>query len=152
MSDIKRRGKKAALPAAGKNAPAAGKNAPAAGKNAPAAGTNGPAAGTNDRPAKSKAAESRTWDLRLYVAGETPRSRAAIENLRRICKEHLGDQSTLEVIDLRLAEELKRRAPELDADFGETFRHPLSRSYVKRHVRPPPVIDQQLQRGVRLCR
>lgn len=43
-----------------------------------------------------------TWDLRLYVAGETARSRAAIENLRRICAEHLGPGSRLEVVDLRL--------------------------------------------------
>jgi circadian clock protein KaiB len=42
-----------------------------------------------------------TCFLRLYVAGETPRSIAAIRNLRRICAEHLADQRyEIEVIDL----------------------------------------------------
>lgn len=40
------------------------------------------------------------WDLRLYVAGETEKSRAAIENLRKICEEHLKGQYHIEVIDL----------------------------------------------------
>jgi circadian clock protein KaiB len=41
-----------------------------------------------------------TWKLRLYVAGQTPRSVAAIENLERICHEHLQDRYEIEVIDL----------------------------------------------------
>ena len=41
------------------------------------------------------------WDLRLYVAGETPRSRKAIESLRKLCREELGDECRLEIIDLR---------------------------------------------------
>ena len=40
------------------------------------------------------------WQLRLYVAGETPRSVAALSNLRRICEEHLAGQYEIEVIDL----------------------------------------------------
>jgi circadian clock protein KaiB len=38
--------------------------------------------------------------LRLYVTGMTPRSRRAIENVRRICEEHLPGQYDLEVIDI----------------------------------------------------
>jgi len=38
--------------------------------------------------------------LRLYVAGLTARSSAAIRNLRKICDEHLRDRCTLEVIDI----------------------------------------------------
>jgi circadian clock protein KaiB len=38
--------------------------------------------------------------LRLYVTGQTPRSVSAIENMRRICAEHLSDRYTLEVIDI----------------------------------------------------
>lgn len=38
--------------------------------------------------------------LRLYVAGQTPRSLAAISNLRAICNEHLGEKYKVEVIDL----------------------------------------------------
>ena len=40
------------------------------------------------------------WQLRLYVAGETPRSVAALANLRQICEEHLAGQYSIEVIDL----------------------------------------------------
>jgi circadian clock protein KaiB len=39
-------------------------------------------------------------ELRLYVAGQTPRSLAAISNLKRICAEHFEQQCRLEVIDL----------------------------------------------------
>jgi circadian clock protein KaiB len=38
--------------------------------------------------------------LRLYVTGMTPRSRRAVENVRRICEEHLPGQYDLEVIDI----------------------------------------------------
>lgn len=40
------------------------------------------------------------YSLRLYVAGQTPKSVAAIANLRRICEEHLAGRYTIEVIDL----------------------------------------------------
>jgi circadian clock protein KaiB len=39
-------------------------------------------------------------DLRLYVAGQTPKSQAAISNLKKICGEHLEDRYNIEVIDL----------------------------------------------------
>jgi circadian clock protein KaiB len=41
-----------------------------------------------------------TWNLRLYVAGQTPKSLAAIDNLRRMCDEHLRGRCKIEVIDL----------------------------------------------------
>lgn len=42
-----------------------------------------------------------TWELRLYVAGQTPRSMAAFANLKKLCKEHLaGQKYSIEVIDL----------------------------------------------------
>lgn len=40
------------------------------------------------------------WDLRLYVAGKTPRSVAALANLGKICEEHLEGKFRIEVIDL----------------------------------------------------
>ena len=40
------------------------------------------------------------WKLRLYVAGQTPRSLAAFANLKRLCEDHLKGRYTLEVIDL----------------------------------------------------
>ena len=41
-----------------------------------------------------------SWDLRLYVAGQTPRSLQAFANLKRICEEHLAGDYQIEVIDL----------------------------------------------------
>jgi circadian clock protein KaiB len=40
------------------------------------------------------------WELRLYVAGQTPKSVLAIKNINRYCKEHLEGRYTIEVIDL----------------------------------------------------
>jgi len=40
------------------------------------------------------------WELRLYVAGTTPKSLAAFANLKRICEEHLAGRYTIEIIDL----------------------------------------------------
>lgn len=40
------------------------------------------------------------WDLRLYVAGQTPKSVAALANLKRFCEEHLAGQYRIEVVDL----------------------------------------------------
>jgi circadian clock protein KaiB len=45
------------------------------------------------------AAES-SWSLRLYVAGQTPKSVTALANLKRICEEHLPEKYKIEVIDL----------------------------------------------------
>lgn len=41
-----------------------------------------------------------SYVLRLYVTGQTPRSLKAIENIRRICDEHLQGRYDLEVIDI----------------------------------------------------
>ena len=40
------------------------------------------------------------YELRLYIAGQTPKSLAAIANLKRICEENLKGQYRIEVIDL----------------------------------------------------
>ena len=40
------------------------------------------------------------WALRLYVAGQTPRSLAALSNLKIICKEHLKGKYHIEIVDL----------------------------------------------------
>jgi circadian clock protein KaiB len=39
-------------------------------------------------------------ELRLYVAGTTPRSLRAVQNIKRICDSELPDQYTLEVVDV----------------------------------------------------
>ncbi|MBO2032484.1 circadian clock KaiB family protein [Siccationidurans ginsengisoli] len=43
---------------------------------------------------------SETWELRLYVAGQTSKSIAALANLRRYCEQHVPGRYQLEVIDL----------------------------------------------------
>lgn len=48
------------------------------------------------------------YDLRLYVAGETSRSLAALQNLRRICDEHLKGRFRIQVIDLLKRPQLAR--------------------------------------------
>lgn len=42
----------------------------------------------------------KTWELRLYVAGQTPKSMKAFANLKKICEEHLAGQYHIEIIDL----------------------------------------------------
>lgn len=44
--------------------------------------------------------EAETWELRLYIAGQTPRSVVAFANLKRLCEEHLPGRYKIEVIDL----------------------------------------------------
>jgi circadian clock protein KaiB len=41
-----------------------------------------------------------TWELRLYVAGQTPRAITAFANLKKLCEEHLKGKYRIEVIDL----------------------------------------------------
>jgi circadian clock protein KaiB len=41
------------------------------------------------------------YNLRLYVAGQTAKSMAAIANLKALCAQHLADRYTIEVVDLR---------------------------------------------------
>jgi circadian clock protein KaiB len=47
-----------------------------------------------------KRGEAHVWQLRLYVAGQTPRSLTAFSNLKKICEEHLSGQYNIEVVDL----------------------------------------------------
>lgn len=44
--------------------------------------------------------KERLLELRLYVAGQTPKSLAALSNLKKICAEHLKGKYKLHVIDL----------------------------------------------------
>ena len=47
-----------------------------------------------------KTTNSEVHELRLYVAGQTPKSLTALANLKNICEEHLKDKYRIEVIDL----------------------------------------------------
>jgi circadian clock protein KaiB len=44
--------------------------------------------------------EGEVWELRLYIAGQTPRSVAAFANLKKICEAHLQGRYNIEVVDL----------------------------------------------------
>ena len=49
---------------------------------------------------KGDSNQSEVWNLKLYVAGQTPKSIEAFSNLKEICETHMKDQYTIEVIDL----------------------------------------------------
>jgi circadian clock protein KaiB len=53
----------------------------------------------------AKASDNK-WDLRLYVAGQTPKSLQAFANLKRFCDEHLAGAYKIEVIDLNKSPQL----------------------------------------------
>jgi circadian clock protein KaiB len=52
--------------------------------------------------------KSEFFELRLYVAGQTPKSLTALNNLKKICKEHMDEQYRIEVIDLLANPQLAR--------------------------------------------
>lgn len=53
-----------------------------------------------------EAPDQGAYNLRLYVAGQTPKSLAAIANLKRLCEDHLAGCYTVEVIDLLVTPQL----------------------------------------------
>lgn len=65
-----------------------------------------------DRPVRRRASRTKrrpaVWDLRLYVAGQTPKSIEAFANLKKICEDHLPGQYRIEVIDLLERPQLAR--------------------------------------------
>ena len=48
----------------------------------------------------TKTTRGNFWELRLYIAGQTPNSITAIANLKKICEEQLAGKYRIEVIDL----------------------------------------------------
>jgi circadian clock protein KaiB len=58
---------------------------------------------TSRKTMKSEATDSTNavYNLRLYVAGQTPKSVTALKNLKQICEEHLKGQYSIEIVDLR---------------------------------------------------
>ena len=55
---------------------------------------------SNGVSSKTEMAEIPRWNLRLYVAGQTPRSLSAFKNLKDICEQYLKGEYHIEVIDL----------------------------------------------------
>jgi circadian clock protein KaiB len=56
--------------------------------------------GAEESPATPANGDNGVIELRLYIAGQTRKSIAALTNLRRICEEHLAGRYRVEVIDL----------------------------------------------------
>src|SRR5215210_8551224 len=54
----------------------------------------------NGRGPQSVSEDGNRWNLRLYVAGQTPRSLTAFKNLKDICEEYLKGKYHIEVVDL----------------------------------------------------
>jgi circadian clock protein KaiB len=52
--------------------------------------------------------QKKTWILRLYIAGQTPKSIRALSNLTKICEEHLAGKYRIEVIDLLVNPQLAK--------------------------------------------
>ncbi len=61
-----------------------------------------------DENLTSQDLESETWLLRLYIAGQTPKSVRAIANLREICQTYLEGKYSIEVVDLMENPEIGR--------------------------------------------
>ncbi len=56
---------------------------------------------TNPTPAsRRKSDDTAIWRLRLYIAGQTPKSLRAFANLKNLCETHLAGSYEIEVIDL----------------------------------------------------
>jgi circadian clock protein KaiB len=55
---------------------------------------------TRKKTIEELAGDSAIWNLRLYVAGQTVRSAAALSNLQAICEQHLRGRYHIEVVDL----------------------------------------------------
>jgi len=63
---------------------------------------------TRARPRKPASRKPEIWELRLYVAGQTPKSIRAFANLKVLCEEHLKGRYRIEVIDLMENPQLAR--------------------------------------------
>lgn len=63
---------------------------------------------TRARPRASAARKKVDWQLRLYVAGQTPKSTRAFANLKGCCEEYLKGHYKIEVVDLKKYPQLAR--------------------------------------------
>lgn len=65
---------------------------------------------TADFENRLRSASNEKYVLRLYVSGMTPKSIAAVENVKRVCEENFSGRYNLEVIDIRQHPELAKEA------------------------------------------
>jgi circadian clock protein KaiB len=68
----------------------------------------------DDAPAIPEPDPDGTYHLRLYVAGQSPKSVRAVENLRQVCEEYLTGRYTIELVDLT-ADPQRARSDEIIA-------------------------------------
>ncbi|RYF99986.1 MAG: circadian clock protein KaiB [Chitinophagaceae bacterium] len=92
MAKAKKEAKKAAKKAVRKAAGKPVKKVAGSGRKIDSADKD---SGSTKKPGKQS-----KYELRLYIAGNTPKSMTALANLRKYCELHLGDMYSLEVIDL----------------------------------------------------
>jgi len=102
------------------------------------------------QPAGPDASEE-VWILRLYVAGQTPKSIAAFTNLKKICEEHLAGKYRIEIVDLMknpklargdqilaiptLVRKLPQPIKKIIGDLSDTLRVLVGRDIRPAHVR-----------------
>ena len=55
---------------------------------------------STERVPRDTHADGEVWELRLYVAGNSPKSAAAFSNLKKLCEAHLHGRYVIEVVDL----------------------------------------------------
>jgi circadian clock protein KaiB len=79
-------------------------------KPAPKKPAHGVSAATRKSAAKKKTPQpaGEFWTMRLYIAGQSARSTAAIVNLRRICDQHIPGRYEVQIIDLLRNPELAK--------------------------------------------
>ena len=63
---------------------------------------------TTDRDRAVPEDRQESWDLKLYVAGPTPKAVRALENLKKLCEEHLAGKYRIEVVDLLKSPQLAK--------------------------------------------
>lgn len=76
----------------------------------------------------AQATDDPLYELRLYIAGQTPKSVRAIENLKRVCEEHLAGRYSIQIVDLMEQPRLARgdeiiAVPTLVRKLPEPIRH-----------------------------
>ena len=79
------------------------------------------------KPLKLKHAKPEIWKLRLFIAGQTPKSIRAINNLNLVCEKHLKGHYRIEVIDLLVNPQMARgnqivALPTLEKELPEPIR------------------------------
>ncbi len=65
-------------------------------------------ANANGKKRQTPRKQTESWELRLYVAGQTERTLRAFANLKKICEEHVECQYSIEVVDLLKNPQLAR--------------------------------------------